>query len=497
MIRLKKKKIFLRADGDLTTGYGHVIRLLSLAGMLKKKYSCQFIIQQPEKFLKDQILAVCDSIIEIPVSNDYKKEVKHLSEKIKLQDICVIDGYQFDTSYQAVLKEKCFKLVCIDDIHDKHFLADVVINHSEGIDEKKYSKEYYTQLFLGVKYAILRKSFLNNLPVIHTFPKKNIRIFINMGGTDIYNYTCKALKKCLQNKAISDIDIVVGGFYDYDDELKKLIQSNKHVAIDVYSNLSEKKICSLMKKSHAAICSASTVAYEYASVGGALFIYQTAVNQKNIYSFLLKNKIAFAAIRFNEQMELLQKTSERECYFKNKSSYFNGQSDKAILAVFDKFEKERALTLRKAKLSDLLVYYRWTNEKEVRKNSFNQDPIPLHQHTKWFRSKLQNKNTTLYFFKKDKTPLGQIRFDKENNTSEIGYSIDGKFRGKGYGDIILLKAINDYLKTHPGITIVGKVKNDNVASNKIFLKVGFKLQKRDSIKNRYRTYVLLKGGTNK
>lgn len=487
---MKKNKIIFRADGSAGAGYGHVMRLLSLAAMLKNKYTCEFIIQRPDAFLKNQITSVCDSIIELPLTTKLKNEAAQLSKIINSADIVIIDNYHVDAHYQATIKKKCFKLICIADGYDQHFVADAVINHSEGIDKKKYSTAYDTQLYLGARYAILRKSFLNHVPASHPLPKDDIRMFISMGGSDQHNYTCKALKLCLKNKSVSRVDIVLGGFYPHLQELKTLVEKNKHMNITLHSNLSEKKMCLLMKKSHAGICPASTVSYEYASVAGVLFVYKTADNQKNIYSFLLKSNVAFSATQLDATLKELQGKKQSEAYFKNKSSYFTGKSDKNILSIFEKFEKQRGISMRKATLADLLVYYKWANEKEVRKNSVNQGQIDLAHHSKWFASKLKATDTEL-FFEKNGMPLGQVRFDTEKGKAEIGYSIDPKFRGQGYGEVILSRAIHGFSKAFPKTPIIAKVRETNIASNKVFIKLGFKTLKPEIIHNDlYEKYLL-------
>jgi UDP-2,4-diacetamido-2,4,6-trideoxy-beta-L-altropyranose hydrolase len=488
---LKKNRIIFRADGSAGKGYGHVIRLLSLASMLNKKYICIFIIQQPDDFLKKQITSICDSIMVLPLTTKFKNEATQLSKILDPEDIFVLDSYHTDIRYQSLIKKKCFKLVFIDDLHNQHFIADAVINHSEGIDKKKYSVEPYTQVYLGTPYAILRKSFLNNAVAVHPIPKNNIRIFINMGGSDQHNYSRKAVSICLQNKFVTHVDVVLGSFYPYLQELKELAGQNKQISIALHSNLSEKKMCLLMKKSHAAICSASTVSYEYASVGGLLFVYKTADNQKNIHAFLLKSQVAFDVKQFDTKLKEQQNSKPCEAYFKNRSFYFNGKSDKNILSIFERFEIQRGVTMRKAGLADVHIYYNWANEKEVRKNSVNQGHIEFVHHTKWFASKLKAADTELFFFEKNGSPLGQVRFDKEKDKAEIGYSIDPKFRGKGYGEVILSKAIDGYSKSFPKTQIVAKVRETNVASNRVFIKLGFKELQPVVISNDlYKKYVL-------
>jgi UDP-2,4-diacetamido-2,4,6-trideoxy-beta-L-altropyranose hydrolase len=105
---LKKNRIIFRADGSAGKGYGHVIRLLSLASMLNKKYICIFIIQQPDDFLKKQITSICDSIMILPLTTKFKNEATQLSKILDPEDIFVLDSYHTDIRYQSLIKKKMF-----------------------------------------------------------------------------------------------------------------------------------------------------------------------------------------------------------------------------------------------------------------------------------------------------------------------------------------------------------------------------------------------------
>lgn len=489
---LKKKRILFRADGSLAAGYGHVIRLLSLASILKKKYNCTFLIQQPDAFLKKQILEKCDELIELPASANFNKEAALLSQKyVKPDDLVVLDGYHFHTAYQDRLKKKCFKLVYIDDLHTGYYVADVIINHSEGLKKEDYSTAFYSKLYLGTAFCILRPSFLKKNKTVAVLPERQ-RVFISMGGTDQQNYTGKALLHCLKNVDASVIDIVTGSFYPFVEDIKKIAAQHPDKEIRLHSNLSEKEMSIRMRRSTVGICSASTVSYEYASVGGALFVYQTADNQKNIYSFLIHSTVAFNARLLGSKLEELKKNGNYRQYLKNRDRYFTGQSVKNLQGVFEKLELERDLIIRKAEPRDLMIYYKWANEKEVRANSVNQGSIALSGHSKWFLSKLKSKNAALFIFEKKGVPLGQVRLEAEDDHAEIGYSIAPKFRGKGYGEVILYKALEHYWKKHPQKKIIAKVKENNQASNRVFIKMGFSIQKPVTIDHIvYKRYHLL------
>jgi RimJ/RimL family protein N-acetyltransferase len=70
--------------------------------------------------------------------------------------------------------------------------------------------------------------------------------------------------------------------------------------------------------------------------------------------------------------------------------------------------------------------------------------------------------------------FGQVRFDLIDENYEIDYSIDKQFRNKGLGSRMLKLAIDDLKKEQKANNIIGKVKNHNIASKKIFLQIGFK-----------------------
>ena len=114
--------------------------------------------------------------------------------------------------------------------------------------------------------------------------------------------------------------------------------------------------------------------------------------------------------------------------------------------------------MRFAKLSDVDLYYKWVNNSEVRKNSFNQDVIKYENHINWFTAKINSENCFFYLFcNKDLTPIGQVRIDK-NEETVIDVSIDENQRGKLYSPKILKMACEDFLKKSPKATIYSYIK---------------------------------------
>lgn len=281
---MKKRKVYFRADGHAKMGLGHVIRSLALADMLKDEFECHFIIRTPLPTLREQILEVCESIIPLSDTNNTIEEAKLITHSyLTGNEIVVLDGYHFITEYQQIIKDKGCKVVCIDDIHAYHFVADAVINHAPGLDKASYSIQPYTKLCLGLDYSLLRKPFLKAAKQIHSLTSiKNI--FVCFGGADFNNITLKVLKAFIDyNIPIRQINVVLGGANSFKKSIKAFVETISTPIINLHSNLSALEMCRLMEKSDLAIVPASSILYEIIAVKMPVISGYYVDNQINIY----------------------------------------------------------------------------------------------------------------------------------------------------------------------------------------------------------------------
>ena len=138
-MRSANQNVYFRADGHSKMGLGHIIRSLALAEMLNKTFNCIFVSRLIVKELKNEILSVCTDLIELQESLIQEQEAQYLIENIiNENDIVVLDGYHFDTEYQKLIYNHSKSLVCVDDIHNYHFISDIIINHAGGIKKADY-----------------------------------------------------------------------------------------------------------------------------------------------------------------------------------------------------------------------------------------------------------------------------------------------------------------------------------------------------------------------
>ena len=70
-----RKKIYFRADGNTDIGFGHVIRCLALADMLKDHFECIFATRFVSKYIIEEIEKSCSSYIKLKeVHNEHFDE---------------------------------------------------------------------------------------------------------------------------------------------------------------------------------------------------------------------------------------------------------------------------------------------------------------------------------------------------------------------------------------------------------------------------------------
>lgn len=133
--------------------------------------------------------------------------------------------------------------------------------------------------------------------------------------------------------------------------------------------------------------------------------------------------------------------------------------------------------LRNVTEEDADLLFEWANEAAVRKNSFVTKPIRYEEHIAWFRQILHNTDCRQYIYMFAGEAIGQVRVTINGDAAEIGYSICKEKRGQGQGGMLLSLLKSQVKRDFPQIRkLTGKVKPDNAASQRAFIKAGFEAQ---------------------
>lgn len=327
---MAKHTIIFRADGGPSIGMGHFTRTLALAEMLNEHFHCIFATLQPTEYQIAEIEKICHGRIVLPVDDSHFEQFLGY---LKGDEIVVIDNYYFTTDYQKAIKAKGCKLVCIDDMHDKHFVSDVVINHAEGIDKNEYSIEPYTKLLLGYKYALLRKDYLN--PDIETH-KKKYSALIMMGGADPLNITSRILEQMVAIDFKKPIAVV-----STKNGLEPFKKSDEFI---FFKSLNAKQVVELMQTSEFGILPASTVAIEASAIRLPFICGYFIDNQKEIYHSIKEKNLAicvgdYQKITENKFSEAIDSINSNGAYELLKKKQRNIMDKKSHMRIVNEFRK--------------------------------------------------------------------------------------------------------------------------------------------------------------
>jgi len=279
---MAKRKVIIRAGGNSNIGLGHIYRGIALAEMLKDEYDLLFVVK-PDSTI-EPIKDAGFMFKYLPDNLTYLEEPEWFHNIFGKEIIIICDGYEFKSEYQKRIKQQGFKLVYVDDLAQWHMYADVVINHSPGIERNDYSIEQYTKLALGLDYAMLRPAFLKAAKQKRKISKIDTA-FVCFGGSDYYDLTYNVTRVLMQVNQIKHINIVFGSAYKHK-EIFNIKNDNNRV--NFYINLSEGELINVMFSSNLAIVPSSTILFETISVKMPIISGFYADNQKYIYKELKK-----------------------------------------------------------------------------------------------------------------------------------------------------------------------------------------------------------------
>ena len=89
------KKVYIRADAGQAIGYGHFVRCLALAAMLRDEFECTIFTQSPSEFQKREASGICP-LVALP-ADDSKFDL--FLNYLRGDEIVVLDNYFFTEDY--------------------------------------------------------------------------------------------------------------------------------------------------------------------------------------------------------------------------------------------------------------------------------------------------------------------------------------------------------------------------------------------------------------
>lgn len=268
---MTRSKVYFRADADHKIGYGHFVRCLALADMLKNDFECVYYTQNPTEYQRQQVKEICQ-LRELP-SDDRKFSL--FLEELRGDEIVVLDNYFFTSEYEVLIRKKGCKVVSISPMK-KDLEADAVVFYVDR-DMSTYKLSEHTSVYAGLEWVILRQAFYK--PTIKA--KKNNKIVIAYGGTDQF---------CLTEKTMD----VIPSFFDIHVICSDRIGTNrlkrmKKNGATCHINVDADTVASIFDEAEIAILSSSTVCHEALSRNCRVIAGYYIDNQELLYQSYTTN----------------------------------------------------------------------------------------------------------------------------------------------------------------------------------------------------------------
>ena len=200
-------------------------------------------------------------------------------------DLIIVDHYALDQRWETALRDKCARIMCIDDLADRPHDCDLLLDQSLGRNVDDYSGliPEHAQQLLGPKYALLRPEFSQwrTASLARRKTPKLGHILITMGGVDANNITGRVLS-AVQGCDVPTLDritVLLGPHAPWRDDVHDMAAKMK-VATQVLSGVDN--VAELMTSCDLAIGAGGSTTWERCSLGVPTIQIELALNQKFI-----------------------------------------------------------------------------------------------------------------------------------------------------------------------------------------------------------------------
>ncbi len=346
-------KIVFRTDASVQIGTGHVMRCLALADSMRKSGAdCIFICRPyPGHLLelirqrghkgfalsaeKPSASAAPDESSKLTTFSDMDWEIDALNTQSALEktvvDWIIVDHYELDVRWQQAMRQHCFRIMVIDDLADRIYDCDLLLNQNLGrsIFDYNYRIPQKATTLIGPRFALLRPEFsalrLESLARRRHPQLKNL--LITLGGTDPHNVTEQVLQALCNCSFLTTVNItvVMGAHAPWLDKVQAIALELPYQT-KVIVNVAD--IGRLMVSSDLAIAAAGGTIWELCTLGIPTLTIPIAKNQEangralaaaratqSIDIFSIEPNLVnfFALTKFSDELVEIQKNASQIC----------------------------------------------------------------------------------------------------------------------------------------------------------------------------------------
>ena len=430
--------LYLRADGGPGIGAGHLGRCLALAqawvdwGGRATLLSTTVPGQWVERFGREGIAVTGPGD---PMEDD--------------ADWAVLDGYGFGDADVELVRRSARRLLVIDD----HGIggdrsAELVVDQNLGAVADVYASE----ALVGTGYALLRRDFRAFHRAHRAVNGRARRLLIALGGSPPDDVVA-LVDRTLREPAVADLEVSV-------------LEGVEQVA-------------AAMASADVALSASGSTCWELCCVGLPAVLLPTAANQERLAAAMrhrgaaafpgLPNELTPARLAAS-LTELADNQARRAQMAAVGPELVDGRGARRVATRM----RAELLNLRSAGEEDARLLWGWANDPVVRESAFDVRPIAWDTHVEWLGRRLADERAHIYIAcDRDDSPLGQVRFEGDNDVVEISLSVAREFRGRGWGPALIDAGVRRLFADTAVRTIYARVKKVNGASRSAFHDAAF------------------------
>ena len=491
--------IAFRVDASIHIGTGHFMRCLTLADALKQRgVHIRFVSRHMPDYLRDMLVVKRHEFIPLDSSQsdmspddlslahwldtsqdmDAQNTIQALSDQT--WDWLVVDHYALDSCWESVLRQAAKNILVIDDIADRIHDCDALLDQNFYVDmNTRYIGKVppNCRLWLGPRYALLRKEFQQVREKVNprTGPVKRILIFF--GGMDADNYTGRILDMMV-NIGISElhVDVVIGTQHPFREQIELTC-----VEHGFFCHVQTNRMAELMALADLSIGAGGSAIWERCCLGLPTLVICGADNQRKqiadaaseglLYAVESKDELIITAKR--HMRTLLENDYLRHVISRNGMQAVDGRG---VLRVTGNLGCS-CIKIRTARHDDSQKLFEWRNHPTIRAVSHNTNIISWESHQEWFASVLNAPDILLLIGQQENLPVGVVRFDIRGDEAEVSIYLAPYIQQSGQGRDLLQSAERWFAANQPNVSkICAHVLECNERSHRLFLSSGYQVE---------------------
>lgn len=396
-------------------------------------------------------------------------------------DWVLVDHYALDARWHGALAAATSaRIAAIDDLGDRPLAVELLIDQNlqpEGGGKYEGRLQAAARTLLGPRHALLAKAYAG--APRYRFRRRVQSIGIFMGGADPDDFGGRVLRACREAAGFGGpIELVSSRRSPHFDAHQALAQ--RWPATRVLAGLPD--LAGFFARHDLQVGAGGGAAWERCCIGAPTLALQIAANQGAV----LPQLAARGAVEWLQQPDpgieaighalrgLLDEPRRRLALVRASRGLVDGRGSARVAAVLA-LAGGMPWRFRAAEAGDEGRLLAWANEPQVRRQAFDPATITPAGHHAWFQQRLARAERCLIVVACSPagTPVGQVRFEREDDAWLIGYSLDAAHRGWGHGRRLMAGAIEFFRARQGGAALKALVKAENAASLGVFRRLGF------------------------